>query len=163
MGEKRRTCAKCGRGRAERFYTSPRGRTCLSCRKARSRSNSRNRRIFETYGLTEVEYDSLFAAQDGRCAICGGTRKQKLSVDHRHVDGLIRGLLCRLCNGRLLTAAKDLPAVLRAAADYLEQPPAVAVLGERLVPSEFQHGRNTNRRVRAGRRGHKAAEAGRVE
>lgn len=129
-----RPCRSCHRNRAEKFYTSARGRTCLSCRKARSRTNSRNRRIFETYGLTEAEYDSLFAAQDGRCAICGGTRKQKLSVDHRHADGLVRGLLCRLCNGRLLTAAKDLPAILRAAADYLEQPPAVAVLGERLVP-----------------------------
>lgn len=155
---KTRPCKGCGRNRAEKFYTSARGRTCATCRKARSRTNSRNRRILETYGLTEAEYDSLFAAQDGRCAICGGVRRQKLSVDHRHADGLVRGLLCRLCNGRLLTAARDLPAVLRAAADYLENPPAVAVLGERVVPDEHRDGGNSRRSRRRGR-GHAAPEA----
>ena len=84
-----------------------------------------------TYGLGPGEYQALFDAQQGRCAICGGTRRQRLSVDHSHATDLVRGLLCRMCNGRLLTAARDRPEVLRAAADYLENPPAVRVIGER--------------------------------
>jgi len=84
-----------------------------------------------TYGLDKGEYEVLFKAQGGKCAICGGTRRQRLSVDHCHKTGLVRGLLCRLCNGRLLTAARDKPDVLRSAANYLEAPPAIEILGER--------------------------------
>ncbi|WP_433332564.1 endonuclease VII domain-containing protein [Spirillospora sp. CA-294931] len=84
-----------------------------------------------TYGLQRGEYDKLFAAQASVCAICGQARKQRLSVDHCHKRGHVRGLLCRLCNGRLLTAARDRPEILRAAAEYLENPPALEVLGER--------------------------------
>lgn len=37
-----------------------------------------------------------------------------------------------MCNGRLLTSARDNPQTLRNAADYLERPPAVDVLGIRI-------------------------------
>ena len=84
-----------------------------------------------TYGLKKGEYDKLFAAQDGRCAICRQTRRQRLSVDHDHKTGLTRGLACRRCNGRLLPAAKDNPEILQAAIDYLREPPALKILGER--------------------------------
>lgn len=83
------------------------------------------------YGLAAGEYDKLFKAQDGRCAICRQSRRQRLSVDHDHKTGLVRGLCCRMCNGRLLTAARDNPETLRSAADYLENPPCLEVLGER--------------------------------
>lgn len=155
MAERRRPCKKCGRNRAERFFSGARGRVCVNCRRTRSRTNSRNRRIFETYGLTEQDYNALFQAQQGRCAICGGQRKQKLSVDHDHKTGLVRGLLCRLCNGRLLTAARDMPLILRIAANYLEKPPAIAILGERIVPdAKAGEGQPANRtRSRALRSG----------
>ena len=146
-----RKCAKCERNRAERFYSSSRGRVCATCRRTRSRAHSRNRRILETYGLTEAEYDALFAAQDGACAICKGTRTQKLSVDHCHRTGAIRGLLCRLCNGRLLTAARDSPVILRTAADYLESYPCDRVLGRRTVAARAETP-GTNRRRKTGAR-----------
>lgn len=85
----------------------------------------------KTYGLQKGEYGKLFEAQGGRCAICLGTRRQRLSVDHCHKTGRVRGLLCRTCNGRLLTSARDRPDVLRNAAYYLENPPAVEIIGER--------------------------------
>ncbi|MES9589982.1 endonuclease VII domain-containing protein [Streptomyces sp. NPDC094045] len=126
-----RQCRKCQRNRAEKFYTSARGKVCASCRKkARSRA-SHSSRVQATYGLGPGEYDELFRLQGGRCAICGGTRKQRLSVDHCHKTDLVRGLLCRMCNGRLLTAARDRSEVLRAAADYLENPPAQVLIGLR--------------------------------
>ncbi|MFC9974321.1 endonuclease domain-containing protein [Spirillospora sp. NPDC127200] len=131
-----RKCQRCERNRAEKFYTGKRGRICASCkRKSRSKAGH-EQRVMATYGLRSGEYDALFKAQDGRCAICRETRSQRLSVDHCHKSGVVRGLLCRRCNGRLLTAALDRPWVLRAAADYLEDPPAVRHLGERL----YQHG-----------------------
>lgn len=126
-----RTCTKCSRSRAERFFTSARGRVCSSCKKTSRSAASHDARVRLTYGLEAGEYDRLFELQGGRCAICGGTRKQRLSVDHDHKTHIVRGLLCRMCNGRLLTAARDRPEVLRTAAQYLEDPPAPRLIGER--------------------------------
>ena len=70
-------------------------------------------------------YDSLFRAQDGKCAICrkppkpdgkGGTAS--LDLDHDHRTLVIRGLLCRGCNMRLRQGMT--PAWMRQAADYLD-------------------------------------------
>jgi hypothetical protein len=134
-----RPCSKCGNNRAERFFTGPRGRVCSDCKSTSRSKAAHETRVRATYGLGPGEYDALFAAQGGRCAICDQTRRQRLSVDHCHRTNLIRGLLCRLCNGRLLTAARDRPEVLRAAADYLDSPPAVRHLGgERFYSGDEQ-------------------------
>lgn len=90
------------------------------------------------------EYDKLLEAQGGRCAICGSMRKYRLNVDHDHKTGEVRGLLCRLCNGRLLTAARDSVDILEAAIDYLTHPPAKRHLsGPRVgnAPRKNNHGR----------------------
>jgi hypothetical protein len=126
-----RECKKCHRNRAERFYTSSRGKTCSDCRKAGASRTRHELRVQSTYGLGPGEYEQLFQAQGGKCAICGGSRRYRLAVDHDHKTNLVRGLLCRMCNGRLLTAARDKPDVLRSAADYLESPPAQLHIGFR--------------------------------
>lgn len=55
------------------------------------------------YGLTIDSYNKIFAAQKGKCIICGNTNKNKkrLFVDHNHTTGKIRGLLCYKCNTTL--------------------------------------------------------------
>lgn len=81
------------------------------------------------YGITPDEYDRIFVAQNGVCAICRQPethRTQKsgpvnrLSVDHCHNTQQIRGLLCHHCNAALGLLNDD-PARLRAAADYIER------------------------------------------
>jgi hypothetical protein len=48
-----------------------------------------------TYGITEEEYQRLFRLQGGRCAICRRVpRGRRLAVDHDHITGEPRGLLC---------------------------------------------------------------------
>ncbi|WP_344024073.1 endonuclease VII domain-containing protein [Streptomyces luteireticuli] len=108
---------------------------CATCRKKTRSQTAHEARVQRIYGLEPGEYEQLLEAQGG-CAICGGTRRQRLSVDHCHRTGVVRGLLCRMCNGRLLTAARDNPEVLRAAARYLEDPPALRHLGPRLHQSK---------------------------
>jgi len=44
------------------------------------------------------EYIQLFDAQEGLCAVCLKAVEGNLYVDHDHVTGLVRGLLCRTCN-----------------------------------------------------------------
>lgn len=55
------------------------------------------------FGLTE--YNELLERQNGVCALCGGPPKfgmgKKLAVDHDHVTGQVRGLLCGPCNTAL--------------------------------------------------------------
>lgn len=51
------------------------------------------------YGLALDEYDSMLIAQDGLCAICRSRQdSQRLAVDHDHLTGVVRGLLCITCN-----------------------------------------------------------------
>jgi hypothetical protein len=54
------------------------------------------------YGMTQTDWDAMYAAQGGVCAICkvpGRVGKHgKLAVDHCHNTGRIRGLLCTPCN-----------------------------------------------------------------
>ena len=66
-------------------------------------------------------YDHILAQQGGGCAICGRPPKpggRRLNIDHAHVTGTVRGLLCAACN-RMLGWAKDIPAVLDAGSVYL--------------------------------------------
>lgn len=82
------------------------------------------RRDLNVYGLQDGEYDTLYRLQGGRCAICqratGATRR--LSVDHDHATGKVRGLLCRPCNS-MLGHGRDDMAFFRRALDYLWAPP----------------------------------------
>lgn len=54
------------------------------------------------YGITPDDYDRMFAEQNGLCAICEeGIDTGRLCVDHSHITGKVRGLLCRNCNLKL--------------------------------------------------------------
>ena len=72
------------------------------------------------YGITAKEHDALLASQGGRCALCGraphGARA--FSIDHDHLTGQVRGLLCGTCNVGL-GAFGDNPELLCAAITYL--------------------------------------------
>ncbi len=75
------------------------------------------------YGLTLEEYQDMVEAQEGRCAICGTdnpTPHDRLYVDHDHVTGKVRGLLCQKCN-LALGLFKDSRDVLGSAILYLER------------------------------------------
>lgn len=76
------------------------------------------------YGVTPEWYDIKLAEQQGRCAVCGTNdpgrnqyNQQCFTVDHNHITGKVRGLLCHNCNraeGLLQGNAQRL-------ADYLKE------------------------------------------
>lgn len=82
----------------------------------------RDKQLQKTYGITLGQYNKMLADQSGVCAICNGICQAKkcLSVDHDHITGVIRGLLCHACNVGL-GKFKDNPIILREAALYLER------------------------------------------
>ena len=73
------------------------------------------------YGLKKGDYERLWAAQDGRCALCEATlAPEHTHIDHCHRTGAVRGLLCRPCNAGL-GMFHDSPDELRRAIAYLER------------------------------------------
>jgi hypothetical protein len=73
-----------------------------------SRPKLREEYKLKTYGLTIEQFEQMLEAQEGRCAICGefpyeelNGKTKKLAVDHDHITGKVRALLCSGCNGGL--------------------------------------------------------------
>lgn len=54
------------------------------------------------YGINSEQFEDLKRQQNGRCKICENIatygKGKKLHVDHDHITGKIRGLLCSNCN-----------------------------------------------------------------
>lgn len=69
------------------------------------------------YGLTRDDLNAIIEAQGGRCLICN-QQTEKLRVDHCHVTGKVRGLLCHGCNTGIGLLGEE-PDRLEAAAAYL--------------------------------------------
>lgn len=92
--------------------------------------------MWETYGITEEEYWEIYEHQEGYCYICrrANGRRKRLSVDHCHATGMVRGLLCTSCNRNVLGHLRDDPAALERAAEYLRTPPAPQAIGVRITP-----------------------------
>lgn len=84
-------------------------------------SRTRRRAHLKKYGITPDDFDELMIIQSGACAACGGSQTYvavHLDVDHCHVTGRVRGLLCRRCN-TAIGLAKESPTLLRELAAYL--------------------------------------------
>ncbi len=78
----------------------------------------REKHLKRKYRITQNDYDKMFKAQAGCCAICKKKQARSFDVDHCHTTGKVRGLLCTSCN-RMLGHAHDDHKKLIAAAVYL--------------------------------------------
>ena len=97
-------CATCSAGftsnRVNARFCSFRCKTLSSSRRAAE--GNRSARMIKTYGMDSGEYEGRLAEQLGTCAICHeGPGVRRLAVDHDHVTGAVRGLLCCKCNTAL--------------------------------------------------------------
>ncbi|HSP36234.1 MAG TPA: endonuclease VII domain-containing protein [Frankiaceae bacterium] len=98
---------------------------CLSCHNEICRDNrikiegsTRNYHLKRRYGLTDADVKELIEQQGGVCAVCAvGTPEH---VDHCHVSGKVRGVLCFNCNGGLGQFKDDISRLINAIA-YLEE------------------------------------------
>jgi hypothetical protein len=79
--------------------------SCAACHEKKRRESYDPRiradyNLKKAYGLSLTKYDELLEKQQGVCAVCERvcSTGRKLAVDHSHVTGKIRGLLCARCN-----------------------------------------------------------------
>lgn len=124
-----RTCARCGH---KLSLKRQRHKHCYRCDlvvKRERDDKAHDAYVAKTYGIKLGDYARLYAAQGGKCYICQRAtgKARRLAVDHDHVTGLVRGLLCKPCN-RMLGHARDDSMMFRRAAGYLERPPARGVV-----------------------------------
>jgi len=71
------------------------------------------------YNITLADYDAMYEEQKGKCAICGSTNPKtpkngRFCVDHDHVTGKVRGLLCSSCNRGIGLLQDDYEIILNA-------------------------------------------------
>ncbi len=82
-----------------------------------------NKWLKTRYGIDIEQYKKVLENQNYLCAICGcsenDTKHKRMSVDHCHSSGKIRGLLCRKCNAMLGLVNDNVDTLLKAI-DYLE-------------------------------------------
>lgn len=111
---------------------------CKECRNSRRRLRrehtpdckikGKSYYLKSTYGISQETFNSMYQSQKGKCRICsidisseiGQTKKGKAHVDHCHVTGKVRGLLCTKCN-TILGMSNDSIRILQEAINYLER------------------------------------------
>jgi hypothetical protein len=124
-------CPDCGESKPEdefprnKNYKDGRHPYCKPCHNARGKETytrlyggTRHYHLKRRYGISADDFDALVEQQHGVCAICG--KEDPEHVDHDHLTGAVRGILCFNCNGGL-GQFRDSTDSLRRAAIYLEQ------------------------------------------
>ncbi len=129
----RNTCMECVRIAAEKYKSTEKGKKKREERIARKKAagiwydDVRHRTLKCEYGIGLAEYEQMFQAQKGLCAICLKPEViidkkrnvvRRLAIDHCHATNKIRGLLCYACNTSIGKMNDD-PEVLERAAQYI--------------------------------------------
>lgn len=98
---------------------------CLKCahklKPSRNRIVGREYDLKKAYGISVEDWSRMYEEQNGCCAICNRHQaefKKRLSVDHCHKTGKIRGLLCQPCN-HAIGLFKENTYVIQKALEYL--------------------------------------------
>lgn len=103
------TCKKCSRNLMVKIYE-------------KNKNNYKEKKLIKAYGITLKEYNNRISRQNGVCAICKNENPPNsgsLAVDHDHITGKVRGLLCIMCN-RGLGNFYDNVEYLQSAIEYLK-------------------------------------------
>lgn len=96
-----------------------RGRKNYAANKPAYRERQRRARL-KKYGISEEQKSALLKLQEHQCPICERFLAEQTapSIDHCHVTGSVRGVLCRRCNSAL-GLFEESPATLERALEYL--------------------------------------------
>ena len=133
----KRKCRVCGEIKPiDQFYKTRRKNDsdpnkrhteCKSCACARVKrthdpDRARDRHYRRNYGISLADFNRMVLSQGSRCACCGtdtpGGKHNQWMVDHDHVTGVVRELLCKDCN-IVLGLVEDSPEHLKRLLAYI--------------------------------------------
>lgn len=91
------------------------------------KDRERDNRLKRLYNITSEQYDRMLEEQNSVCLVCclpetstdSSGRTKSLAVDHDHVTGQVRALLCQACNQVLGQMSED-PERIRSLLAYAE-------------------------------------------
>jgi hypothetical protein len=98
--------------------------------KGTPQERARARRLQKLYRITTDQYEKQLRKQGGVCKICGRSpKKVRLNVDHDHRAEkagslVVRGLLCGMCNRKILGVIERLKVNPQKIVDYMLDSPA---------------------------------------
>ena len=108
-----------------RSARSGRSAYCKPCHNAKGREtyirlygSTREYHLRRRYGIGQADVDAMTEQQGGVCALCRVRAPEH--VDHDHLTGRVRGLLCFCCNQALGNSRDDI-GILERAVDYLRR------------------------------------------
>lgn len=104
--------------KCKKIFKVSKEKTKLYNQKAQPRR--RNQQYLKRYGVSYDEYKKLLNLYNHQCAICKSkaTKKHSLHLDHCHISGKIRGIICYKCNFALGYFQDSIPNLI-AATQYL--------------------------------------------
>lgn len=119
-GRPRHHCKVCKNKESREWYEKNKDRKKQLSK--RYRKTKKDQDLKKSYGISLHDYSGMLVKQNQSCKICNihqDKLKRALCVDHDHLTGKVRGLLCDTCN-RSLGLLKDNIDVLKRAVKYLE-------------------------------------------
>lgn len=107
--------------------------TCYECTNGDKKLTYRNKHLKRKYGITQYQFLQLLESQNNKCGVCStdlvkstpplrlGSKRDgnEACVDHNHVTGKVRGILCFHCNTALGHLFDD-TAILDKIKEYLK-------------------------------------------
>ena len=119
-GKEKLVCDKCRKEKASLWQkqnkerVNEKNRKWTSLNYKQKYNSSKNSKLLKEYNITLEDFNKMLEEQNHKCKICGkeetkelNNTKWKLSVDHCHKTGKVRGLLCAKCNVGLAKFEED--------------------------------------------------------
>ena len=133
--DKHKLCLHCGLPITNRVRNAELHPECVEPR-------ARHAHLKRKFDLSLWQYEALLQSQQNACAICQ-SQSDTLHVDHDHLSGAVRGLLCGHCN-RGIGLFRDSTERLERAIEYLRLPPyfSLTLSDIRWMDSTFRGGRD---------------------
>jgi hypothetical protein len=91
---------------------------CKCCSKLKCQEYHKNTYRFARHGISKEQFGAMILGQDSNCIICKKELSSESNIDHDHITGKIRGVLCGKCNKGLGLFNDDVNA-LKNAIKYL--------------------------------------------
>jgi Autographiviridae endonuclease VII len=108
--------------RSQEYYLANRETSLAREREYRTKYPWRHQSQHRPKIISRLLFDKFMRVQSGVCAICGlPPTGQALRIDHDHLTGERRGLLCQQCNHGIGNFLDD-PHLLKRAIEYLQLP-----------------------------------------